>query len=448
MRSRFTRVMTPALALSLVSCDPTSPDPQAVVDFFLGFCPTDAPQWLAYKNTGGNWTAFSLDANSNATIKVTSKFALAFVTDYGTDVQTLVFYATTNELSPLASGACEDANFGSRSANGSVSGLLSGEFADVSMAGSSAFVFAGGTTTFSLLGLPDAGAMDLVAIRSNSSGVPSSIIVRRDQNPTSGATMSPLNFGAGEAIAPAVGTLSFSGNGSDDLFFFSSFTTGNGTNAFFFPGQPGASSTTIYGVPASLTLATDIHMVDVSAYPLSGDYARSVVMFNRDVGNRTATLGALPNTPSFTVEATSPLRVRTNLIGQSDYNGLVAVEFDQSPPGYDRYYTIAMTSGYAGANPAEWVLEMPDLDAAGIPTAASLTGTSVPTEWYVTMTSAAPQTAFSSTAPDGSSFKFAYLSSPQGAAGPGGFGPGSLRRPSALETAARINPFRPRRGGR
>lgn len=409
MRAPWKHLLAPALAASLTQCDfLTGPKAQEVVDMFIGFCSNDAPPTaVAYKNEGGPWTGVTLDVNGNATIKVTNKLGLAIVEDFGSDFSTEVIYGTVAELGSLVSGSCDVVRSGTKTLNGSVNTLSSGQFADISMAGTSTFVFAGGSSSFQLVGLPD-DALDLVGVRSLN-GVPDKVIVRRGLDLLNNATIPVLDFAATEAVAPASNTLTITGAGSDELFVDVIFLTAAGTQHFFFPPAIG-QSTAIFGVPASLTLSTDIHTTSVFAAALSGTTARGLIFFNRDLANRTAVLGATVNTPSVSTVSTSPLRMRAELQSQADYNAVALIAFSQFSNGVQRDASVVVTSGYAGSTPA-WDLEMPDLNSlSGFPDGANMVN-GVATEWAVVATDATLTELLSERGEDGGSARFGLRTS-------------------------------------
>jgi hypothetical protein len=95
-----------------------------------------------------------------------------------------------------------------------------------------------------------------------------------------------------------------------------------------------------------------------------------------------------------------------------------------------------MTSGYAGATPATWDLQTPDLSAlAGYPSGASLT--SGTTSWVVLGADATPNAFLGGAGTDGSSVHFAFRTSNAGSAIAAG-NQGAVRGPSRLDLARRL----------
>ena len=412
MRPSLKCAAIPALALTFTSCDSsTSPGTQALVDFVLGFCASDAPSFVAYQNEGGAWTPVTLGASSSTTIKVTSKFGIAIVNQFGSNFETEVIYGTTAELAPVASNPSCGSSSGSKTLNGSVSGLTSGQFADITMSQISAFVFAGGATSFQLFGVPD-GPQDLVAMRSTG-GIPNRTIVRRALNLTNNSTMPVLDFGTTEAVAPATNTLTISGHSPNDFNSVSiMFNTATGTEVFFSAPSVGTTSATIYGIPPSLTLSTDMHQTDFFSASSTGTSARGVVAFNRNLTDRSMTLGAALNTPTITTTSTSPVLMRAQFATQADYNSLVAVQFEQVISSVSRSFSVEMTSGYNGSTATSWDLQMPNLTSVtGFPPGASLvSGT---TDWVVVGTDGSPS-AFFGSGTEGTSARYAFSGSSSG----------------------------------
>ena len=395
MRPSLRFAAIPALALTFTSCDSsTGPGTQALVDFVLGFCASDAPAFVAYQNEGGAWTPVTLSTSSSTTIKVTSKLGIAIVNQFGSSFETEVVYGTTAELATVASNPSCGSSSGSKTLNGSVSGLTSGQFADITMSRISAFVFAGGATSFQLFGVPD-GAQDLVAMRSTN-GIPNRTIVRRALNLTTSATIPVLDFGAAEAVVPATNTLTISGHSPNDFNSVSiMFRTATGTETFFSAPSVGTTSATIYGIPASLTLTTDMHQTDFFSAAAAGTSARGVIAFNRNLTDRSMALGAALNTPTITTFSTSPILMRAQFATQADYNSLASVQFEQVISSASRSFSVMMTSGYNGSTAISWDLPMPNLTGvAGFPSGASLvSGT---TDWFVVGTDGSPAAFFGS----------------------------------------------------
>jgi hypothetical protein len=111
------------------------------------------------------------------------------------------------------------------------------------------------------------------------------------------------------------------------------------------------------------------------------------------------TLGPTLNQPTVTSLGTGPyLRLRAQLASQASYNVAAVAEFAQSLNSL----SVASTANYANGTPANWVLDIPDLTAAGYdPTWGLKSGSSV--DWEVTAASGSVLPFFGATPVDGTS---------------------------------------------
>jgi len=159
MGGRWTRSFAISfLCASIAACsDSTGPGIES--ELALDFCSTDAPIFFAYQNDGGAWTALTPDAGVTYHVPATEKLALAFVHQFGSSYATEVIYATRGELEPLAGVACTEVS-GSKTLNGSVTGVSVGSEAWVTMADQTTIV-SPPPSTFSLNFLPN-GLLDLL----------------------------------------------------------------------------------------------------------------------------------------------------------------------------------------------------------------------------------------------------------------------------------------------
>src|SRR5687767_1092030 len=206
MRSRWKAlVAAPVLAYSTSCTDGIAID-TTLEELVLAFCSSELPVWFAYQNEGGNWTRVQPDANNAFVFEASDKVAIAMTSDFGTSRLTDVFYAHIDELRPLSNKACTETT-GTKTVNGSVAGVSTIETARISMSARSttASSLNSGWTLTNVANSPQ----DLIAVRgAGSVGIPNRVIVRRAQNPVSGATLSVLDFGATEALAISTHTLS------------------------------------------------------------------------------------------------------------------------------------------------------------------------------------------------------------------------------------------------
>jgi hypothetical protein len=390
---RFRWLAVPVSTLSLAACGgATSAEPRQTdespqfVNVVLDFCSSQIS--VALQNQGAAWTRVPLD-NGKALLQTTRRVGLALSVQDGSRVSTSVLFGTSDELQSVF-GSCDRSGGETRTLQGSVAGLSTDQGADITMSSSSAWVTLP-STTFSLTGLPTR-PVDLVAFREGRSfsddHAPNRLIVRRDVALPTGATMPVLDFSALEAVEPATNTLTTTSKAGerDDLLVY--FTTANGTRRLLQLSSIPGGIHTVFGVPASLTRAGDLHELFAARAETDGSF-RAVVLFRRNPGDRVAAFGPMLSTPAITTVTTTPsLRMRARLASQTDYGAFVQVIYHQCQFGdctniTQRSFSILMTSGYLAGTPATWDLEMPDLsNISGFPTAARLEN-GVATSWDI-----------------------------------------------------------------
>lgn len=384
MRTRWIRTLvTPVVAMSLAACDGTTEPSPELVDMILDFCADETPSFLAAQNEGGTWTRVAGDANGTFTFQATPKVAIVIVHQVGSSSSSEFIYTSTTELQPFNNVACIE-TAGTKTLNGTVSGLPTGSSAMISMAGSFDYITSP-VTSYSLTNLPG-GSLDLVAQRESfvTSTVPDRVIIRRAQNLA--ATIPVLDFGSSEAADFTTNVATISGMmTSDDNYLTQDFHTSTTqdhsitSNAFFT-----SSTQTLYHVPSSMTQTGDLHELSVYAEGSGGTSYRGETQFYRAAGNRPVSLGAALNAPTITSATPSPyVRLRVQLQSQSEYGSVVSAFFDQSTSSANRIVVVTATSGYFGTTPAVWQFEIPDLSSvSGFPTSAMLqSGSTV--DWWV-----------------------------------------------------------------
>jgi hypothetical protein len=360
MSSRWTRrAVLPLLVLTAASCSDSGTGSN-LTDMVLDFCSgADTPVFIALQNEGQNWERITPDANGTIAFRATNKVGLAFVYQINTAFFTDILYTTRDELQPLANAACPEL-FGTKILNGSVASVSGTAAAEITVAGDNVSVQPP-PSTFTLSGLPS-GPIDLLASRNDFVlGVyaPNRVIVRRNVNLTTGATIPALDFAASEAVVPAQNSLAISGfSTSDNTQVFEDFSTVTTTHALWSESQISSNTLTIYGFPSSLTQVGDLHILTVRAFSNTGNSYRVSEQYYRDPANRTAGLGTALNAPTVTTIASTPyLRLSASLPSQADYSSFASVRHSQGA----RTVSVTATSGYFGVTPGTWVLDIPDL---------------------------------------------------------------------------------------
>ena len=333
------------------------------------FCDTDRfPVWFGYQDgASGAWTRVLPGANQTYSFTINQNVGgVAYVdVDGSGGPLVVVLYNTRTELTGLGLAECVT-NPLNKAVNGSVAGLGAGQRADVYLGLGTTSVPANGP--FSITNVDD-GPTDLFAARSvldlgTFSQTPDRFILRRNLNPANNSTLPLLDFGAAEAFAPATATYTIANAGSDILTLTTGFSTSRGISGFFTfgPLTGGGAARTVYGVPLARTEAGDLHQVFVNA--VAGTTSiRSAAQYNRELVNRTITLGAELMMPTISTITNSPYaRLRAVGTFQADYPDAVGASFTQSA-GAGRSWAVNASRGYLN-NAAAYELALPDLSGA------------------------------------------------------------------------------------
>lgn len=357
-----------AVALAAVvasACDDdgiTGPGAKETVS--LDFCEGSFPEWFAIQNETESWVEVTGNVSGTFTFEATSRVSIAFVTTDGTDHSTSVLNVTRAELEGISGETCAELA-GTKSLNGSVTGLTGEQIARLSLAAEVDGVNTG-NTNYSFSGLPD-GPLDLVATRFATSGTqpPDRIIVRRNLNLQTGSTIPALAFGSTEAQPLTSATVTFANRGSDVVSVETEYLSANGTRhqLMQFSGTD-ANASAFVSVPEALRGPEDLHLLSTFASAAAG--IREVSQFYQNPSNRTFTFGPMLSMPAITVVATSPFRrTRLTVASQAEYDDAMEAFFSQLSGSSFRTVTVFTSAGFLGGRPTTWELEMPDLSAAG-----------------------------------------------------------------------------------
>jgi adhesin/invasin len=325
-----------------------------------------APIWLAYQNgTGGAWTQVANNGDNTFNVPIETVGAVSWVADIGTGFYyNYTYYVTKAEIpNTIACGVTGPAP--TRTLNGNVSGATASDSTIVSFAYQTKAV-AGSGGSFSMSSLSD-GPWDLFAVLGPRTGqfVPTKYIVRRNQNPASGATLDALDFAAAEAKTPdANSTMTVTGLGTDTYGIGASVATALG-----FSGLSSASGTGAGGnvqlayhpLPSTLQSAGDFYSANLTAFSADFTSVRALSQRLTSFGNRTITMGPSLSTPTVTQVSTSPRRFRAQIASQTEYNDY----FYLSLAGGSRGALVHVTAAYLGGTPGTWDITMPDLTSAG-----------------------------------------------------------------------------------
>lgn len=352
------------------------------------------PLWFAVQNgTDGAWTAVTPTGTNTRvyTFSVTTVGGVAYAiprSGGGTDVT--VQYLSAAELTAGGSNECVT-NRPTKSLTGSVANVPAGASAFIGSGGATATV-SGPATAFSLSGVDD-GLTDVVGIRSafdlaTLSLAPDRGILRRNVNYAAGSAMPVLDLTGSESFAVTSANYTVTNAGGDQVISTASLLTANGfAGTFSFPTASGLGATQkIFGVPSSLTANGDLHQVLITAFSGSGltTSSRILAQYNRDLVNRSITLGPSLTAPTIaSLGATPYVRLSASGPWQAEYGDAVGVGFTQSTANSNSW-TMAMSRSYAGGG-GTWTLALPDFTAVtGFNASWALAGAA--TNWSVSAT--------------------------------------------------------------
>ncbi len=346
------------------------------------------PIWFAFRDgTSGAWTRVLPGANQTYSFTMNdTRGGVTYVFDGGgADFDVTTFYLTRDELQALGAAECVN-NRATKTINGTVAGLGAGQTGTISVGSGSGTATVNGPVSITNV---DDGTVDMIAVRAaidigTLSTTPDRLVLRRSVNIANNGTLPLVDFGSAEAFAPATATYTIANGGADQVAMATGFSTSNGTAGFFSYGPlagAGGGARTVYGVPSARTQAGDLQYVQATA--IEGTVGtRIVAQYNRELANRTLTLGPALNAPTITTLGAAPYpRLRAAGNWQGDYNQGNGVTFTQMANG-GRTWSIASSFGYT-AGAAGFELEIPDVtSASGFNTTWALQGGSA-TNWAV-----------------------------------------------------------------
>lgn len=326
----------------------------------VAFCAAQPPVWFAYRNEGSAWQQSTSASGASYTFEATERLGVAYTYATGGGTQVNVFYATRAELSAFTARDCT----GSKNFSGTVSGMSAGQSADIAMGVASASVTAPGTT-FNLNSVA-ARPLDLVAVRaieSASTYTPDRVIVRRNLDLATGATIPLLDFTAGESFATTPATIGVNGSiAGEQLSLYNTWWTGTSTYATLhtLPAQP---SVVVQHVPAAQLASDDLHELYVGGDQPNGSAGHFLALYFTTPADRAVTFGPYLLAPTVSTVSVSPyVRMRGRIPVQPEYPSTARFGFYQEPSGGgSRLVYVALTAAYLGGTPpVEWDHVIPD----------------------------------------------------------------------------------------
>lgn len=372
---RIRAAAIPVLVSLLSACNdstsaprlPSPPGPGTSVA--ISFCAGNAPNWVAFQDGDGAWTAasptaagsgttfehtFYSDRGAVATARVLGHGVTSVSVQYGRPEE-LTLVSVTN---PLICGTQ------SLSLLGTVAGLDTNEEAQIAAGlGLRTAAPRGGDNSFSLGGLT-AGPQDILASRvtrldPNTVAV-TRLILRRVGDLPDGSTLPVFDFNAAESFAPATGTVTIGGLGPEGAMVNTLLLTAHSRSVISFDVHDMTAATRDYlALPESKLEPGDLQILSASSGPTTTSDFRGAALYFRSPVEQTITLGDVITTPTFSTVATTPaLRLRAHFAGQSDYDRQTTIAFQQ---GETTVFAVSMTASYAAIAGAGYDLVVPDL---------------------------------------------------------------------------------------
>lgn len=330
---------------------------------YSGCDPSVQPVWVAYQDSTGAFTPVTGTGGVYTFAVNHATAAAAVVTPgaSGSSYSTAVLFGGASELSGMPT--CTYVPQTGKSLNFSVVGLGVNDYANVSMPGPSwlaSYPLPSGT----LSGVPS-GPQDVIVFRYDHTNPTLDVrgIIRRGLNLPNGGTIAPLDFGGSESFAPVQGTLTVQNlNGeqaSPGVEYLSQPTSCSNHALFMNTPTSVATSSVIFGFPASAQQAADLHLVYVSTP------TRSASLWVHAFGSQVLSLGGALTAPAITTLAGPYKRPQVTVALPVDYafarytwaaagNGLTMLGSSTYFGGGTMTLTMPDLSGVAGYNVAAW----------------------------------------------------------------------------------------------
>ena len=356
-----------ALVLSLSACGLGVTDPQGTpIEITLDFCANDTPIWFAFQDGGAPFQILTPDASGTFSFTAKGLVTLAYVRQRGQDFRTDILFTTNVALAPLNDLVCLEAG-GAKQVNGTVTGHTGSQIGHVTLSTSDAFVGAG-QTAWTLSQLVDR-PLDLIATRVDIDGFDqhsNKAIIRRSQNPVTGATLAALDFDT-EGFATGQATFTTGGIAANDhAVVYNAFHSALGTaHTMTFVDNLADGPVVIETVPVAEMSASEFHKLSAVATSPNGAI-RGLERYFRTADPQNLTFGPVLIEPSITVVGRTPhVRLRTQVLGQVDYSTMINMAFHQQTTTQAIDVSMSVTASYFAGTPSEWNLPMPNFD--GLP---------------------------------------------------------------------------------
>lgn len=359
----LTAQVTPAsggsgsVALSFATCDPSA-----------------VPIWFAVQNGNGPWTRVTPGASNTFTFTPGATAGIAYVTPAGTGFATSVVYGSASEITAIATGpgpCATTTQTGTKNLTGQVANNGATFATTVSIGGAETTFFGASGPNYALHGVP-AGIRDFVAAynapANDNTTAFVQLVVRRNVNYSDNGVIPTADFGGPEGTQAVMTRDTLQNLGTDQSGANTSLLTANGSTASFYSGAAGLigglPTAKNFALPDSMLQPGDFQVTLFGAIPQSGNSGafRLVATMQHTPVSRTITFGPALSPPTVTSIGSSPyLRLRAQWATQPAYNAAAKAQFQQRA----NWVQVTTTAAYAGALPANWIVDVPDLTAAG-----------------------------------------------------------------------------------
>jgi len=352
--------------------------------FNYATCETNQiPVWFAIQNGSGAWTQVT-PTNTAFTFTINSVGAIAYVLKNGTSMETRVLYGNAAEIAAIAiANPCGGAPTGTKRITGSFN--AAGDSTNIVnvVVGGAQFIKPNNTNGFTLTNVPK-GVRDLISARVLVTAPNTDrMVLRRGTNYGNNANIPTIDLSINnttDGFTPVFGGIVVPNLGTDQGELDASLITVNGPSESYFSYSDAPRPVLGFpfiGLPDTQLQAGDFHQISVFAAPSSGGTSfRFIQAIQHTPSVQTISLGPqLGVATKVTTLGTSPyLRLRAQIPTQSTYTAGAAADFFQN----SNSISLLMSAAYAGAVPATWTLDIPDLTGAGYNTAwALVNGTGV-----------------------------------------------------------------------
>ena len=312
------------------------------------FCdPARIPLWFAYQDgLTGTWQRVTETSPGVYTFAYGQpQVGVTTVTTEGAKTVTEVQYFGLSEVVAAGASECSENPIpGAKTLSGTISGFANAqEVATVSMGTALSSAANQSTPTFTITKVPN-GAIDLIAVRANLvSSLVQRVLLTRNVNVASGASLGTLDLAAGTSFVPGNGSITVTAPNDGAIFAQNVLTTANGSSAAFSTPQLSSGVAATYqGVPDAQLIASDLQEVQITQV-VDTTISRFITRYTRGPTTVTLTMPSDPGAPTVT-NVTPSAYTRATASGSlpAAFNSLITLSFDQA--ARNRLWTVTSTA--------------------------------------------------------------------------------------------------------